>query len=91
MIGVLALVSLAVWGAGCLNLLSTNIVCSKNGLVELVKIFGATLLANQTTYLLSPQASDVKLAKNIRDVVAKEVAPATPAIKAEAASISENK
>jgi putative flippase GtrA len=66
MIGILVLVSFAVWGAGCLELLSINLTCNKAGLVELVKIFVATILANQATYLVSPIPADVREAKDHR-------------------------
>jgi energy-converting hydrogenase Eha subunit C len=91
MLGILALVSVTIWVAGGLGLLAINIPFDQQGFVGLVKVFLVTVMANQATYLLSPEPVDVKLAKNIRDVVAKEVAPATPAIKAEAASIVSEK
>jgi hypothetical protein len=87
MIGILFLISVVIWVLGGLNLLAVNIPFTWVGFAEVVKVFVATILANQGTYLLFPQTADVKFAKNIRDVVAGEVAPATPEIKREAAKI----
>jgi hypothetical protein len=66
MIGVLVVVSFAIWGSGCLGLLAVNLSCNAQGVVELVKIFVATILANQATYLLSPVVEDVQTAKDER-------------------------
>lgn len=60
------LISLAVYAATCLKIFDFGIACGTNGVIELVRIFVLTLIANQGTYVLSPQTAAAKLAKENR-------------------------
>jgi hypothetical protein len=56
MLGLLVLVAVAVYGISCLAWWPglTAITCDKKGAMDLVTAFIAALIANQSTYLLSP-------------------------------------
>lgn len=44
-----------------------NVVeCSKSGIIQMVSVYVAALVANQATFVLSPQAQSVKSAKALK-------------------------
>ena len=49
----LLLVSLATCGFSCLGWFNTGLTCDEKGVLELVKLFIAALVANQSTYLIT--------------------------------------
>lgn len=55
--GIMALgliaVSVAIFALGCTQIVSVTLACSPQGVVELVRILLAALMANQSTYLLA--------------------------------------
>ena len=67
MLGLLIVVSGAIFALGCYDILSTGIACDKYGAISLVWMFIAALVANQATYAISPQPNDVIEAKAVRD------------------------
>ncbi len=69
MLGLLILVSGGIFALGCFDVLSVNIACDKQGVIQLVFMLISGLVANQATYLISPVASDVAEAKSLRDGV----------------------
>jgi hypothetical protein len=54
MAGLLAVVSLAVWGLACYEIFG-GVACTKAGAIELGRVFIVALIANQAAYMLSPQ------------------------------------
>lgn len=57
----LLVVSGVIFGASCANLgLAFTITCDKGGAVGLVTVFLSTLVANQGTFLISPQPPTVE-------------------------------
>lgn len=48
---VLAMVAMGAYLVNCYGIYDLGIVCDKSGLVELVKLFFATLVGSQTTWL----------------------------------------
>ena len=62
MAGVLLLCAAAVFGLSCAKMLD-YVTCDQAGVIALVKIFIAALIANQATFVLSPQTAKVKAAK----------------------------
>jgi hypothetical protein len=66
MLGLLALVSLVVFGLGCAGFaadLGLSVTCDRAGAVGLLKAFLGAVVANQAMYSLSPRTLAVKLAK----------------------------
>lgn len=56
MAGALLVVSLLIFGTSCADLgFAFTVACDKEGVVGLVSIFIRALVANQATYLISPQ------------------------------------
>lgn len=54
--GLLVLVSLAIFGLACANILADfglNVACTRAGIIQLVQILLAALVANQATFLLA--------------------------------------
>ncbi len=64
-----ALISGFLYLASCQAWLVTDLVCTQEGLIGLVKIFFVALVANQATYLVSPQPKPVQAAKLSRSTV----------------------
>ena len=65
MLGLLLLTAGAIFGLICYGLIvSGNIACDKNGIIGLVKLFVLALIANQSTYLITPTATDVRAIKS---------------------------
>ena len=59
MLLLLVLVTLAIFGIGCIPGLQIKVVtCDKNGIMELAKIFFIALVANQSAFEISPQKGD---------------------------------
>lgn len=67
MLGLLILVTAAIYALGCYGILDTGIVCGKEGIIALVQMLVYGLVSNQAAYLISPQANDVLIAKQLRD------------------------
>jgi hypothetical protein len=63
MIGLMILAAFGTWGAGCMGWLDAGVACSVNALPQLGKLIFLALVANVTTYTVSPQLPDVKDAK----------------------------
>lgn len=61
MLLLLFLVTVAVFGLACANVqLGFNVVCSADGAWALVKVFVTAMIANQSTYMISPKSSKTK-------------------------------
>ena len=60
MLGLLVLVCAAVFALQCWSIITTNLTCNKQGVIDLVQLFIVALVSNQGTYLITPQAKDVK-------------------------------
>ena len=67
MLGLLVLVTGGVFGLGCAGVLDTGLACDKGGVIAIVKLLVAGIIANQATYLISPQTDDVVIAKQLRN------------------------
>lgn len=63
MLGLLVVLSIGLYGLGCAKLVGLNIACTTDGAWQLVEIFIAAAIANQSTYTLSPQTTAVKEVK----------------------------
>lgn len=55
MLGLLALVSVGVFGISCAGWFNFNITCDQAGIEELVSAFFLALVANQSTFLITPK------------------------------------
>jgi len=67
MLGLILVISSAVFVLGCNGILVTNLVCDKSGIVSFVYIVVTAIITNQATYAISPQTNDVAIAKQLRD------------------------
>jgi hypothetical protein len=67
MLGLLVLVTTAIFVLGCYGILSTGIACDKFGAIALIQMLIVGIVSNQAAYLISPQANDVVIAKQLRD------------------------
>lgn len=67
MLGLLILVTGAIFALGCFGVAEFGVACDKNGAIELVWMLIAGVIANQSTYLISPQTNDVVIAKALRN------------------------
>ena len=67
MLGLLVLVTGGVFGLGCAGILDIGLACDKGGVIAIVKLLVAGIIANQATYLISPQTDDVVIAKQLRN------------------------
>ena len=67
MLGMIVLVSGAIFGLGCYGILSTGIACDKYGIISLVWMIVLGLTSNQAAYMITPQTNDVVIAKQLRD------------------------
>lgn len=67
MLGLLLIISLGAFGLACAGMLyqlfGIEITCDQAGGMELATAFFAALIANQATFLASPQTKKVKAAK----------------------------
>ena len=64
MAGLIVVSSGIVFAAGCAGWIETNIVCDRGGAIQLLSIVISALIANQSTYAISPQTEAVKAAKS---------------------------
>jgi hypothetical protein len=62
MAGMLLLTTAALYGLSCGGILQTGLTCDQPGLVRAIYTFFLALIANQSTYSISPQTSSVKSA-----------------------------
>ena len=67
MLGLLILVTGAIYAIGCYGILDTGIECGKAGIIALVQMLIVGLVSNQAAYLITPQTNDVTIAKSLRD------------------------
>ena len=67
MLGLLVLVTGAIYALGCYGIVDTGIVCGKEGIIALVQMLIVGLVSNQAAYLITPQTNDVVIAKALRD------------------------
>jgi hypothetical protein len=63
MLVLLVVTSSAVFGLGCANILTTDLVCAKSGAIELIQLIGIAVWSNQATFLITPAPMAVKVAK----------------------------
>jgi len=56
MAALLLLVAVAIWFLSCAEIVSA-VSCTREGILALARVFIVALIANQSAYLLSPQAS----------------------------------
>jgi len=57
MAGLLLVVALVLFGLGCAGILG-GVSCDKSGVIQLISVFIAALMANQSTYLLAGSQRD---------------------------------
>jgi hypothetical protein len=62
MLGLLLVVSGAVFGLSCANIFPT-VSCDQAGALGLVEVFVLAAIANQTAFMLSPQSETAQAAK----------------------------
>ena len=67
MLSLLILVTGGIFALGCFDILQISLACDKQGVISLAKMLVAGLVANQSTFLLTPQTNDVVVAKQLRD------------------------
>ena len=67
MLGLIVLVSGAVFALGCYDILSTGIACDRYGVISLVWMIVLGLTSNQAAYMITPATNDVVIAKQMRD------------------------
>ncbi len=63
MLGMLFLVAAVIYAGTCGGWFDSGISCDRTGLMHLVTIFITAMIANQSTYLVTPQARSVKAAR----------------------------
>ena len=63
MAGLMVLVAVVIYAGSCFGLLSIGIACDQPGVLQLVSIVLAALIANQGVYAISPQTAAVRAAK----------------------------
>lgn len=56
MLGMLLLASLLLMAATCANLYDVGLSCDQQGVTDLVRLFLVAFVANQSTYVMSPQS-----------------------------------
>jgi hypothetical protein len=54
MLGLLFMVAAGIFGLGCANLIS-DVACTKEDALRMLQVFITALIANQTTFLVSPK------------------------------------
>ena len=67
MLGMLVLVTAGAFGLGCAGVLDIGLPCDKGGVISIVRLLILAVIANQSTYLISPRTNDVVIAKQLRD------------------------
>lgn len=71
MLGLLILVAAAAFGLSCTRygaMIGIPIQCTDAGAIEMIKILAAAVIANQTTFSITPQTRGVKAAKASRSL-----------------------
>jgi membrane protein YdbS with pleckstrin-like domain len=63
MLILLLIVAVAVFVLQCFSILDASLTCDKQGAVQLTWIFLSAVIANQSTYKITPQLKAVKAAK----------------------------
>lgn len=63
MAGLLLVISAGIWGLGCAGIIDAGLLCEKSGLIQLAWIFVTSIIANQSTYTITPQTEAVKSVK----------------------------
>jgi len=68
MLGLLAIAAIGIFGVGCLGWFNEYVAttCDTAGAVGLIKILVLAVIANQSTYLVSPETKKVGAAKATR-------------------------
>ena len=66
MLGLMAIVVLGVYLLQCYGWIDAGITCDKIGLQQIVTWYVLAVISNQATYMITPQAKDVKAAKVIQ-------------------------
>lgn len=64
MAGLLAILAIGVYVLGCFDILSVNVECTTSGMWSVVMIYIEAVIANQATFMISPQTNAVKSAKS---------------------------
>lgn len=67
MLGLMVVVAGGLFGLGCASLIQIDLACTKEGAIQLIWYLALAISANQSAYLISPVANDVKIAKFERD------------------------
>ncbi len=67
MLGLLVLTTGAVYALSCAGVINVGVACSKEGIIALVKLLILGIVANQSTYLITPKTNDAVIAKQLRD------------------------
>jgi hypothetical protein len=62
MLGAIVAISAGIIGLSCTGVIPF-IACDKAGLIDFAFVFISTLIANQSTYPITPKATDVKMLK----------------------------
>jgi hypothetical protein len=62
MLGLLAVVTIILTLLTCNGIVDTGVACDQNGIIRIVWTFILAMIANQTTYQISPQPPDVQAA-----------------------------
>lgn len=62
MAGLLLIVSVAIFVLGCQGIIATGIDCTQNGAIQFVWVFLLALMANQSTYQITPLPAPVRAA-----------------------------
>jgi len=63
MLLLLAITAGAIYGLGCAGVLSSGISCDQAGLTKLIYMFILAVIANQSTFSISPPTAAVRKAK----------------------------
>ena len=58
MLALLVVVGIGVFGVTCWGIVKTGITCDQAGAIGLVKVLVVALVANQSTYLISPRRAE---------------------------------
>lgn len=62
MAALLLVISAAIYALGCAGIVQAGITCDEQGIVQLAWIFISAVMANQSTYNLTPRTEAVKQA-----------------------------
>jgi hypothetical protein len=59
MLGILLVVALSVFGLTCAGLTQYSVSCDRAGAIQIINAFIAAVIANQSTYMLTPKTAKV--------------------------------